>query len=113
MNFSTWLAAAHPDVRLTPIQDAWVKAHEKGWRPVWQGGSRSGKTFMGRLWLEYEAFRPLAPVVVEYAVHKADCTPDLHHYEEATCPCGLFDALVDAGLFDRWSNAGPHNRRAR
>ena len=52
-DFASWLAATHPEVRLTDEQWRWVAAMEYDRWPVWTGGMRSGRSFVARLWEEY------------------------------------------------------------
>lgn len=54
MTFNEWLNKNHPGILLTPMQQQWIDAKERGIRnPPWGGGRQSGASFTKTLWREY------------------------------------------------------------
>lgn len=57
-SFKDWLARRHPGINLTPMQEAWIDAQERGEQFVWSGGRSSGRSFAAGL---YEQFLKESP----------------------------------------------------
>lgn len=54
MTFWEWLAAKHPEVRLTPLQGRWADALDVVHRHILiTSGVRHGRSFLFRLYGEY------------------------------------------------------------
>ena len=54
MTFNTWLANKHPDIHLNQLQQAWIDAVERYKDSLWLGGRQTGKTYIFKLWQEYQ-----------------------------------------------------------
>jgi len=57
-HFNEWLARTHPDVMLTPMQQDWVNARERGEQVAWAGGRQTGRTFVFNLYTGFVREQP-------------------------------------------------------